>query len=709
MTFEIIHKPTFSNQLLAIPQKQIPQILEKIQLLRDNPQPHGNVKKKLHGYQGNVYRLRSGDYRIIYTYGDRWVALLGVDQRKDVYKGRKLIAATNDSNGINVDTLPNSQQLLTTKPNPPEPTPTQTSTTPLPSPINQELLQRLRVPETYIDPLLACQTLEDLTFANIPDKIRDRIFDCISTPNFDEVLQQSDYITGDIENLQRYKEGDLLDFLLKLDAEQKKYVDWGIDASGPTLLKGSPGTGKSTVAIHRVKAMLESLQASGETHAKILFVTYTKALTTVSQQMLETLLGNRSKQVSVRTADSMARSLVSHCQGEPPNMADNPSLYAAIKKARSQALQSLPGNKMQRHIHAKTLNELSNNYLLEEINSVIEGREIKTLQDYQTTNRQGREIPLKSTQRQAIWHLRNCFYQQLEQQGQQTWQQLRTQAVEYLRTMTNIRRYDGVIVDEAQDLDPNALRMLVHFCQHPNRLFVTADANQSIYSNGFSWQDVHQSLKFSGRTNILRINHRTTQQIHDAACAYLQSGQLDSDRSNTKHVHQGPKPILQTVTDTQEELQTILNFFQATTKTLHLGVGSCAILTPTQKTGEHFAQQLNQQGFNASFMTSKEVDLQQPGIKILTLKAAKGLEFPIVAIAGFCQQSFPFIPPATPEDAKVEIYRRERRTLFVAMTRAMRALLLVVPQSNPGPLLQDFDAQLWELPTANPATTSKSR
>jgi superfamily I DNA/RNA helicase len=44
-----------------------------------------------------------------------------------------------------------------------------------------------------------------------------------------------------------------------------------------------------------------------------------------------------------------------------------------------------------------------------------------------------------------------------------------------------------------------------------------------------------------------------------------------------------------------------------------------------------------------------------------------------------------------------EIQQRERRTVFVAMTRAMRALLVVVPAKNPSLLLQDFDERLWNL------------
>lgn len=126
MPFEIIHKPTFTNQLLAIPKERVIQVLEKIEILRDDPKPHGKLKKKLHGYKGDIYRLRSGDFRIIYTYGDGWVALLGVDARKDVYKGDKLIAEETE---VDVAAFANLEDLLAPeKVLPPEPKPSQVET-----------------------------------------------------------------------------------------------------------------------------------------------------------------------------------------------------------------------------------------------------------------------------------------------------------------------------------------------------------------------------------------------------------------------------------------------------------------------------------------------------------------------------------------------------------------------------------------------------
>ena len=58
-------------------------------------------------------------------------------------------------------------------------------------------------------------------------------------------------------------------------------------------------------------------------------------------------------------------------------------------------------------------------------------------------------------------------------------------------------QYDAVVIDEAQDLDANCLRLLVALCRTANRLFLTADANQSIYGSGFRWTDVTTRCAFA--------------------------------------------------------------------------------------------------------------------------------------------------------------------------------------------------------------------
>ncbi len=693
MPFEIIHKPTFTNQLLAIPKERVLQILEKIEVLRDDPKPHGNQKKKLHGYKGDIYRLRSGDYRIIYTYGDGWVALLGVDARKDVYKGNKLVAEETE---VNVAAFSNLDDLLTPEKAPSAPPkPTETATL-LPVELTGDLLDRLLIPKACYPALLACRTFDDLLEADVPAGVCDRVFDCITAPNFDLVLRQPSFVTGSSDELLRFKEGDLLGFLLKLNSEQEKYVTWAMNATGPTLLKGSPGTGKSTVAIYRTREMLNQLKAKATRSPRILFTTYTNALVSFSEQLLQQLLGEDAQFVEVKTADALMYSIVNQISGQP-KIATTKELITLVKQSIPGAIVTLEGNVLQQQAQRLILQRLQPEYLLEELTEVIDARGIDSLEDYQATPRTGRSIPLNKIQRQAVWHLRQHFDRLLSAKGMETWAQVRLRALKLLQASEMLPMYDAVVIDEAQDLSPTVLRFLIQLCGAPNRLFITADANQSIYGSSFRWSEVHDSLKFVGRTGILKINHRTTQEIGEAACSYLQDGTLDPEGEERLYVHTGPPPAVRAIVDRASEGKLLAQFCRTAAHEFRLGLGACAILVPTEKAGKNITGQLNYLGIEARFMTSKDLDLNCKGVKILPLKAAKGLEFPIVAIAGFLETPYPTIPKGTPPEAATEILVRERRTLYVAMTRAMRALLVLVPAKKPSLLLQSFDPQLWNL------------
>jgi mRNA interferase RelE/StbE len=61
-------------------------IQPRIDALAENPRPAGSVK--LSG-TGNMYRIRAGDYRIVYEIHDdrRIVIVLIVARRRDVYRG----------------------------------------------------------------------------------------------------------------------------------------------------------------------------------------------------------------------------------------------------------------------------------------------------------------------------------------------------------------------------------------------------------------------------------------------------------------------------------------------------------------------------------------------------------------------------------------------------------------------------------------------
>ncbi len=687
-------KPTFTNEWLALPPKEAHQVLEKIKQLEQDPTPDAKVKKQLPQLHGKLHRIRSGDYRIFYTFEQPYISLLALRRRnEDTYDEDHDIEFLG---GLNIDlnetatirtTQPDWERFLASK------VPEKRH---LPEPITAELLTNLRIPKACHARLLPIQTQEDLLDCpGIPEDYLLKIDEYMFERPLVQVIQQPDLLLKQVDDLLRFKEGELLSFLLKLSPEQEKYVDWAINASGPTLLKGGPGTGKSTIALYRVRSLVRALRKKGHDEFRILFTTYTHALVESSKQQLQQLLDDDIQYVEVQTADSITMSQLRRVGVVPKPIEHGEAAYLlrqAVKVAQFE------GNAVQQQAQRQAVERLSTEYLHQEINQVIVARQLSSLDEYLAASRPGRKVRLNALQRTAIWRVHETFRRLLEQQGKSTWRQVRAMAEEYVARGLVDLKYDAVIIDEAQDLDPSILRLLIRLCASPNRIFVTADANQSIYGSGFNWADVHESLRFQGRTSILHANYRSTREIGEAAQSYLSAGALETEPIERMYMNNGPLPVVRAIRTGGEEMQLLSRFLPAAAREFRLGIGACAVLSPTAKAGKAIAAELTQRGIAATFMTSQELNLSRPGVKVLTLNSAKGLEFPIVALSGFINSGwYGNVPANVSGEEREEFLAINRRTIFVGMTRAMRALLVAVPAQTNSPLLQGFDKANWNL------------
>ncbi len=85
MAYEIQFTPAAERNLRKLPRHIIPIVERKIDGLATNPRPKG--VEKMQG-EGNLYRIRSGDYRILYTIEDRKliVVVVKIGNRRDVYR-----------------------------------------------------------------------------------------------------------------------------------------------------------------------------------------------------------------------------------------------------------------------------------------------------------------------------------------------------------------------------------------------------------------------------------------------------------------------------------------------------------------------------------------------------------------------------------------------------------------------------------------------
>ena len=98
------------------------------------------------------------------------------------------------------------------------------------------------------------------------------------------------------------------------------------------------------------------------------------------------------------------------------------------------------------------------------------------------------------------------------------------------------------------------------------------------------------------------------------------------------------------------------------------------------------------------FAGSKEVSLESDAVQVMTVHTAKGLEFPVVVLAGVSSEAFPSAVRYQPQDdADREEYElQERRLFYVAITRAMRTLLVTYPADAPSDFLIGLDTDLWD-------------
>ena len=84
-SFRIVLQPSVQKDLRVLPAAVVGRIWAKIEALRDEPLPRQCVK--LSGAE-QLYRLRAGEYRIIYeldTHG-RTITVHHVRHRRDVYR-----------------------------------------------------------------------------------------------------------------------------------------------------------------------------------------------------------------------------------------------------------------------------------------------------------------------------------------------------------------------------------------------------------------------------------------------------------------------------------------------------------------------------------------------------------------------------------------------------------------------------------------------
>lgn len=447
---------------------------------------------------------------------------------------------------------------------------------------------------------------------------------------------------------------------------------------GPAKVTGSAGTGKTTVALHRAR----HLAKAGH---KVLLTTF-----------VTTLAHNLMRQLRVLCADAeLARITVSTVHGRA--LAICQDVDALVKPATDNDLRTAFEN--ARLAHAP---QIDPRFLRTEYDAVVAPQGLATWAEYRVARRTGRGRPLSITERKVLWNVFERVMSDLESRRRLDWAGLCRLAIKTLDERRATPRYDAVLVDELQDLRPIELKFLRALsAPAPERLALFGDAGQRLYAGQVSLSSL--GIDVRGRSHILRLNYRTTEQIRRAADLVLvnrpssspvPSGTPTGDdleggasTRDARSLRSGPPPTLNGVDLADTERERALQIIQ---KWMAEGIeaSAIAVFARTNARVTALERALTAAGLAASLLSDDDGDAA-PGVRLGTMHRAKGLEFKAVLVHDASASSLPS-PGALsacedPQDRE-DVLERERNLLYVAMTRA-RDRLAITWTGTPSPFL----------------------
>ena len=256
------------------------------------------------------------------------------------------------------------------------------------------------------------------------------------------------------------------------------------------------------------------------------------------------------------------------------------------------------------------------------------------------------------------------------------------ESTKLLQTSGKRSRYKHIIVDEGQDFSDNAYRLLRALAgeEHSDDIFIVGDAHQRIYRNHPTLSKC--GINVRGRSSILKINYRTTEEIRKYAFGLLNGIAFDDlDEGldfgdKCQSLTHGEKPIFKNFSNANDEFDFLVNEIKQLKGNGVLLTDIC-VVARTKKLVEDYIALFTKAGIKAyAIKRNKADDRSFDGLRIATMHRVKGLEFKYVFIVATNNRIVPLISAINKTDAisESESIASEKCLLYVAMTRAQKGV-----------------------------------
>lgn len=465
------------------------------------------------------------------------------------------------------------------------------------------------------------------------------------------------------EELRRIMAEPLEKWRVFLHPTQRKIVNKNYSGSARVL--GGAGTGKTVVAMHRAKHLAGTLKDK----ERILFTTFTANLASdIKDNLRKICTVDEFRRIDVINLDAWVSQFLRE-HGYPAEIVYD-------EKAQNLWEKAVTGTDFS--------GEFPVSFYEDEYNRIVVTQEALTLEKYVKASRTGRGTRLNRKKRIQIWEVFEA-YQNLMKENQV--RDINTAMYEcrlLIEKTSSETRYKHVIVDEGQDLGANAYRLLRSIAgkEHENDIFIVGDAHQRIYKNRSVLSKC--GINIRGRSSILRINYRTTEEIRKAAFAFLNGIVFDDldDSFDTgdrcQSLTHGTAPEVMVAANANEEFDAILAKIKGLVEN-GVSAKNICVVARTHKLLDDYIAHFTSSGIRCyEIKGNKADDRGLEGIRVATMHRVKGLEFQYIFIVAVNNRIIPLASAIDHTDvvSEQETMTAEKCLLYVALTRAQKGAFI---------------------------------
>lgn len=486
---------------------------------------------------------------------------------------------------------------------------------------------------------------------------------------------------GDVRKAKSYA-GQLPEILSLITAEQFRTITE--DASTAVLIQGVAGSGKTTVAIHRLAWMLHHENSSLSSN-EITFLVLSPSLRAYVQNSLPAV---GMHDVSVRTYHEWAGRTIKY-------IANNSDFKLArpidpcplgierIKRSMAllKAIEIFYQKQTDKHFRT-SLTDLQTEILtiLKDHQTIIDNDETHLI-DKEIIN-QAFERTKRNNQESLFDQCDDALYVRMYQ--------IKTGRV--VIEDSSLGKYGHIFVDEVQDFSPIELSTILGSVKNPNEVTLVGDTSQNLDENQSfpGWEKLQKYWNLTSDISKyvrLDVSHRSTLPIMRLADHIQQ-------RSIVKTGRQGRVPIWFHCIDEQDGIGSIIKWLK---KAVELYPNALAAVITATSNEAKFAYKMLQPTFGPIVRLGDALSFSfEEGILVTDVKQVKGLEFFSVLLWNPSNKSYP----------NSEL---GRNLLYVAVTRAEENLCLVtwdrqhsaLPHFGRSKLVRSMDMTIKEEDSSN--------